>query len=89
MRDFVGMWGYSYKEIMKMPRVQFALKHGDKFLKMGPSKLSRTIKKLTPELGYIPKRYCGNVECRPDIKATECIFRNSQLGVWDSCNVFI
>lgn len=81
MRDFVAKWGYSYHEILAMPREKFAMIHGKRFLGMTVYKLFKKLKEETPDVDVYRKK--GNSDWHADIKADKDTYKGCQLGVWD------
>lgn len=47
-RTYALKWGYSFKQILKMPREQFANMHGPRFLTMGFNQFKSVLKAETP-----------------------------------------
>lgn len=86
-KDYIGKWGYKFLEIIRMPRDQFALMFGDRYLAYSRSKFNRIIQRETP--------YCesGSGEMyqrfEPDSMVSKDGHRSVQRGVWDELCVFI
>lgn len=87
-RDFVGKWGYGFKEIINMSREKFCMTWGEKYRNMGYSEFRSTIKKETPYVDNRPIGYNKFMWLR-DRKVNKEEYRASQLGVWDDVCVFI
>lgn len=83
MRDFLARWGYSYKHIMIMPRVDFCNVHGDKYLNMNYCQFRRTLKRETPLIVLMPVGTNGH-SWKHDRLVNKIEHISCQLGSWDN-----
>lgn len=88
MRDFIGKWGYTIKEIMAMPKEKLAAVCGVKYADMGNAMLRRTLRRETPDVGFISKRYMDKLAWRPDIRIRDEDNQATGFG-WDETNILI
>lgn len=82
MRDFSSKWGFSYKNIMNMSRIEFCNIHGDRFLNMTYCEFRRALKKETPHMDLMPVGSNG-FSWKADRLVNKIEYKMSQLGVWD------
>lgn len=93
-RNYVNKWGYGLKEILKMPRLQFANIFGNKYALLSESKFKKVITNETPYVvidGNGPSRTLksGYKTFEQDIRVRVGEHRSCQRFVWDEVNVFI
>lgn len=81
MRDFSSKWGFSYRKIMSMPRIQFCNVHGDRFMDMNYCEFRRTLKKETPHL--IRVTGANQFTWKSDRLVNKVEYNRCQMGVWD------
>lgn len=90
MRDFIARWGYGFKEMLDMPREQFCMIHGNRFLDMSYSQFRRTLKRETPYVNNMNRDVLvEEPRWKEDRLVNRVEHKSVQSGVWDEINVFI
>lgn len=90
MRDFLGKWGWTHKQIITMPREDFCFIHGDRFMNMNYSTFRRTIRRETPFVNNLKR----NLEFESHRwNADRCVnkveYLGLRLGAWDEVSSYI
>lgn len=89
MRDFISRWGCSLKQAVKMPRNRFAMKHGDRFLRMGNAMFCKVLTKETPDVEHNIRKY-SNTRWRPDLPIYKELSESLNKGfAYDQASVLL
>lgn len=87
MKNFSSKWGYSYKEIIAMPRNEFCAMYGEKYLNMSYCQFKSTIKRETPYMNLV--KYENNLKWDCDHLVNRIEHKAVQSGCWDEICTFI